>query len=143
VAYQLDSSVLSLRHTEVITVPATAIFSVRYSEIATQIVFPQFEKLSCSLLHTILYRSERTLCYCCVAKGRTSDRETRAVCCYQFGDDIDRKSCGKFSQLNPQAHCVCAACCVTPWSTVQLGMSLLYKILGLTKQAGSGSRSQL
>ena len=120
-----------------------AMLSVRYSEIATQMVFPQFEQHSCSLLHTILYRSERTVCCCCVAKWRTSDRDRPAVWCYQFDDDIDLKSTAEYPQLNPQTQSVCAACSVTPCSTVQLGMSLLYKILSVTKQADSASRSQL
>jgi len=34
-----------------------------------------------------------------------------------------RKSSTEYPQLKPHAHCVCAACCVTPRSTVQLGMS--------------------
>jgi len=92
VACQLDSAGSVQRHSDGTTVPATAMLSVRDSEIATQTIFPQFEQCSCSLLHTILCRSQRPLCCCCVAKGRTSDRDRLAMWCYQFGDDIDRKS---------------------------------------------------
>jgi len=98
VACQLDSSGSSLRHIGVSTVPVTATLSVRYSEIATQIVFPQFEECSCSLLQTILYRSELTVWCCCVAKGRTSDRDRPALWYYELDEDIDRKSYGKYLQ---------------------------------------------
>jgi len=57
VACQLDSSGSSLRHTDVTTVPATAMLTVRDSEIAKQRVFPEFENCICSLLQTILYMS--------------------------------------------------------------------------------------
>jgi len=46
VACQLDSSGSSLRHTDVTTVPATAMLTVRDSEIAKQRVFPEFETVS-------------------------------------------------------------------------------------------------
>jgi len=125
VACQLDSAGSVQRHSDGVTVLVTAMLPVRDSEIATQIIFPQFEQCRCSLLHTILCRSQRPLCCCCVAKGRTSDRDRPAVWCYQFGDDTDRKSCGKYPEEKPQAHCVCAACSVIPWSAVRLAMSLL------------------
>ena len=53
VACHLDSSGCVHRHSDVTTVTDCATISVRLSEIATQTVFPQFEKCSCSLLHTI------------------------------------------------------------------------------------------
>ena len=43
VACQLDSSASSLRHTEVTTVPVTAMLTVRDSDLATQRVFQEFE----------------------------------------------------------------------------------------------------
>jgi hypothetical protein len=57
VASQLDSSGSVQRYSVGTTIPARAMFSVRNSEIVTQIVFPEFEQCCYSLLQTILYRS--------------------------------------------------------------------------------------
>ena len=143
VSCQLDSSGSVHRHSDDTTVPAERCCQ---SVILKQLHRQFFHNLNSSATH---YYAQyytglsETLYCCCVTKWRTSYRDRQAQCCYHFGEDIDRRSSAEYPQLEPHPHCVCAACSVTPCSTVQFAMSLLKKILSLTEQAGSVSRSQL
>ena len=143
VSCQLDSSGSVHTHSDGTTVPAERCCQ---SVILKQLHIQFFHNLNNAAAHyyTQDYTGlSETLCCCCVAKWRTSDRDRPAAWCYHFGEDIDRRSSAEYPQLELQAHCVCAACSVTPCSTVQLVISLLQKILSRTEQAGSVSRSQL
>ena len=119
---ELELSWRTARHTYGTTVPARVTAALpavpKYTGYHTQFLAVMIFLFGIhrSLLHTILYQPYRTLCCCCVAKLQTSDRDRPAVCCYQFGDDIDRKHSTEYPQFKLYAHYVCAACSVTPSS---------------------------
>ena len=130
---ELKLSWRTTRHTDGTTVPARVTAALpavpKYTEYQTECLALMIFLFGIhrSLLHTIHYRSYRTLCFCCVAQRRTSDRDRPAVCCYQFCDDTDRKYSTEYPQLKLYAHYVCTACSVTPSSTVQLAMYKWFK----------------
>ena len=118
VVCQLDSSGSVQRHSDGITIPARAMFSVRDSEIATRI---DLQNLKSAAAH--YYRQYYTgpSEHCAVAMWPSGGHKAETD--QRYDGDNYRKSSAEFPQLKPHAHCICTACSVTVSSTVQLGMS--------------------